>query len=383
MKKILIIHNNYRNLGGEDVAVKNEISFLKKHYEVETLFFSNKSRNLIGILSSLVFRNNLESNGKVKFAINDFKPDLIYIHNTWFQASLGIFDIAKNTNIKTVVKLHNFRYFCTSYYTTSNHLNNNEICQACGLTNSSVGKINKYFKESLIKSLAVINYGKKYLKILKNYNIHILVLTDFHKKFLINLGVDENKITIFPNNLQLDRTYSENDNINRDYIVYAGRISEEKGVKELIETFIESNLEDLKLKIIGKGPQLDSLREMFQNNKIEFIGEKTNKEVLDIISKSRAVITATKLYEGQPTLLCEASSLGIPSIFPDTGGIKEFFPDNYQLAFEQFNYKDLKNKLLQLNNQDEIKLIGKQNYQHINEHLNKNILKKIIKGIDE
>jgi len=53
------------------------------------------------------------------------------------------------------------------------------------------------------------------------------------------------------------------------------------------------------------------------------------------------------------------------------------------LAFEQFNYKDLKNKLLQLNNQDEIKLIGKQNYQHINEHLNKNILKKIIKGIDE
>jgi len=195
--------------------------------------------------------------------------------------------------------------------------------------------------------------------------------------------VNENKITIFPNNLQLDRTYSENNNINRDYLVYAGRISEEKGVKELIETFIESNLKELKLKIIGKGPNLDSLKEMYQNNKIEFIGEKTNKEVLDIISKSRAVITATKLYEGQPTLLCEASSLGIPSIFPDTGGIKEFFPDNYQLAFEQFNYKDLKNKLLQLNNQDEIKLIGKQNYQHINEHLNKNILKKIIKGIDE
>ena len=34
------------------------------------------------------------------------------------------------------------------------------------------GKINKYFKESLLKSLAAINYGKKYFKILKNYNIN-------------------------------------------------------------------------------------------------------------------------------------------------------------------------------------------------------------------
>ena len=34
----------------------------------------------------------------------------------------------------------------------------------------------------------------------------------------------------------------------------------------------------------------------------------------------------------------EASLLGIPSIFPDTGGIKEFFPKEYELKFEQFNY---------------------------------------------
>ena len=96
MKKILIIHNNYRNIGGEDIAVKNEISYLKKYYEVETLYFSNKSNNLIRNLFTLVFRNNVKSNSKVKFAIKNFKPDLIYIHNTWFQASLGIFDVIKN-----------------------------------------------------------------------------------------------------------------------------------------------------------------------------------------------------------------------------------------------------------------------------------------------
>ena len=29
MKKVLVIHNNYRNRGGEDIAVENEIIFLK------------------------------------------------------------------------------------------------------------------------------------------------------------------------------------------------------------------------------------------------------------------------------------------------------------------------------------------------------------------
>ena len=28
--------------------------------------------------------------------LKQLKPDLIYIHNTWFQASLGIFDVIKN-----------------------------------------------------------------------------------------------------------------------------------------------------------------------------------------------------------------------------------------------------------------------------------------------
>ena len=32
MKKILVIHTNYQNTGGEDIAVKNEVSFLKKNF---------------------------------------------------------------------------------------------------------------------------------------------------------------------------------------------------------------------------------------------------------------------------------------------------------------------------------------------------------------
>ena len=41
MKKILVIHNKYRQLGGEDIAVNNELLMLKKNYEVKELYFDN------------------------------------------------------------------------------------------------------------------------------------------------------------------------------------------------------------------------------------------------------------------------------------------------------------------------------------------------------
>ena len=128
---------------------------------------------------------------------------------------------------------------------SSNHLNKNILCEACGLSISSVGKFNKYYSDSALKSLAVINYGKKYFKILKSYNLDILVLTDFHKRYLIDLGVNAEKITTYPNYLDVDVTFAGNNILERDYLVYAGRVSEEKGVNELIETFIKADLKNV------------------------------------------------------------------------------------------------------------------------------------------
>ena len=95
-----------------------------------------------------------------------------------------------------------------------------------------------------------------------------------------------------------------------------------------------------------------------------------NLEVIDSISKSKGVVTATKLFEGQPTLLCEASSLGITSVFPKTGGIAEFYPPNYSFSFEQFNYDDLQKKLELLLSGNQLKEQGISNKMYISKYLN-------------
>ncbi len=378
MKKILVIHNKYRNIGGEDVAVAKEIELLKNYYHVETIYYSNDIKNYIMQVISFFSNRNFNSTRRLKTIIHEFNPDFAYVHNTWFNASLGIFKVLDHYGIKTILKLHNFRYDCTKSFFSSKHFGKKDICHGCGLKKSEVGLFNKYFHDSYLKSLLVSRYGKKYFDILQNNNLRVLVLTKFHKEYLINLGLSEKNINIYPNYLDLE-------NINREsspdkYIIYAGRISEEKGVEELIKSFIKCNLNDLKLKIIGEGPLLEYLKDNYVNQNIIFLGIKSNKEVLEIMKKSIGVVTATKLYEGQPMLLCEASSLGVPSVFPDSGGILEFFPKNYQLFFKQFNYLELMNKIKLISDSEISKSKGEENKKYIKTYLNK---EKLIEKFEE
>ena len=119
-------------------------------------------------------------------------------------------------------------------------------------------------------------------------------------------------------------------------------------------------------------------------DKIDFLGQLSNDETKSYISLSLGVVTATKLYEGQPTLLCEASVLNKPSIFPDTGGISEFFPDNYPLIYKQHDYLDLQRKINMLLDKELVENIGNSNKEYINKYLDpKNLLDQFSELINE
>jgi glycosyltransferase involved in cell wall biosynthesis len=385
MKKILFIHNKYRKLGGEDVSFENELQFFNSHFELDNLVFNNNEITPNDITS--FFTNKNKSSLKIlKKKIEKFNPEIAYIHNTWFKGSLGIFDELRDKNIEILLKLHNLRFYCTKSFFSSQHFNGNKICYSCGKKRTSMGFLNKYYDNSNLKSFFINIYGRKYFQIIKDYDIKILVLSEFHKKFLKDLGVEEDKIHIFPNYIKKQNDYLELNKIeDRTTVLYAGRISNEKGIFDLIDSWKNAKLNNLKLVFVGSGPEEALLSEKIKNEKnIFYKGEVTNKEVMDLMNESRAVVSGTYLHEGQPTLFCEASSLGIPSIFPKSGGILDFFPSNSLFSFERQNLDDLSLKLKLLEDKDLLIKEGIRNKIFIENKLsNENLVYKFKKIIND
>ena len=373
MEKLLIIHTRYIERGGEDIAVDNEVNFLKNFYNVEVLFFQNIRPRKISDILGLITSDNYQSEKILSEKINKFKPDFIIINNLWFKGSIGILKYCLKNNLNTSIKLHNYRYSCTRNYSSVKHLNGNKICPACGLEKTKVGVFNKYFQESIIKSLLAINFSRKFIKLLENKSLKILTLTNHHKNHLIDLGIDTSRIFLQPNPLSQDSKALNLQSKRLNQVVYAGRISHEKGLIQLLESW--NKLEDNKCKLVllGEGPLLKKIKK-YNSKNLEVKGYVNNSEVLQIISQSKAVVTATKLLEGQPTLLCEASILETPSLFPDAGGIKDFFPNNYKYTFKQYDYEDLfeKLKIIALNPYDTPQ--GKKNREHLFKLLDNNEL---------
>jgi len=346
MEKVLIVHTKYQHIGGEDIAVLNEYNFLKNKFIVDIIYFDNSKFNIFGLLKLLLFNVNHKSLNQLKLKLKEFNPDFIYVHNLWFNGSVRLLKYLVESDINFALKLHNFRYNCTKNILSKNHIRSNTFCMGCGNKYNKSKILNKYFKDSWLKSILVMRYGKSFFKILKSHSFPIFVLTDFHKRFLKSLGFNENRITVLRNYINPQNFKTNTTPKTEKYIVYAGLVSKEKGVEDLIQAFKESKLisEGYKLKIIGSGPIFENVKLQFQSSEVEFLGQLSNEITLDIISKSEAVVTATKLYEGQPTLLCEATNLKVLSIFPNNGGIAEFFPPQTKFKFTSNDYKTLKNK---------------------------------------
>ena len=86
--KVLVIHTAYKQKGGEDSVVENEIELLKSiGVEVSLLKFSNAENTLQKVVQ-MIF--NYKSYLKTIEAIEAYKPNIVHIHNLHFGGSPSV-----------------------------------------------------------------------------------------------------------------------------------------------------------------------------------------------------------------------------------------------------------------------------------------------------
>jgi len=114
-------------------------------------------------------------------------------------------------------------------------------------------------------------------------------------------------------------------------VVYVGRLVEEKGVRELVETVLK--VRGCSLRIIGAGPERVVLERNFsaQSDRIEFLGQLGAEEVRKQIRMSDVLVLPSRatdfVVEQFGLVLLEAMAEGTAVIASEVGGIPEVVGD--------------------------------------------------------
>jgi len=350
--KIIVGHNHYQQPGGEDAVAKAEVEILRQRgHDVLYVEFNNKDFN---DLSAFGKAQNILSWGWSKKAYDlflqhcsDFKPDVAHFHNTFYMMTPSVYSACQRKGVPVIQTLHNFRLKCSNgLFFRQGH-----VCEEC--QSHSLDKAVQYgcYRDSRILSWAVVNMLKKHWKEgTWHQKIDLFIaLTDFAKNKFIEIGLPSEKVVVKPNFITYDPGSREGIG---DYFVFAGRLTEEKGIKVLIEAF--RNLPNEKLVVMGDGPLKGHCENYIKEHGLEnirLLGHLGKQEYFDALKKARALIVPSLWYENFPVVILEAFACGIPVIASQLGSLKEIIVENKTgLLFNTGHYQDLIEKVNTLNN---------------------------------
>lgn len=134
--------------------------------------------------------------------------------------------------------------------------------------------------------------------------------------------------------------------IDNTYFLYVGRISKEKGVDLLIESF--RKLQNEKLIIVGDGDELDNYKQIASKN-VDFVGWKNHDEVINFMRNAKALIFPSIWYEGAPLTIFEALSQGLPCIVSKKCSAIDFVDEDNGYIYDPYQIDELVNIINKLN----------------------------------
>ncbi len=139
------------------------------------------------------------------------------------------------------------------------------------------------------------------------------------------MGCLAQRVTVKPNFLATDPGVGQG---TGGYALFAGRLTEEKGLAILLDAWRE-NSQALPLKIAGDGPLQSYVREKSAAlPNVEYLGTCDHTRVLDLLKDATFLAFPSRWYEGMPMVVLEAMACGTPVVAFNLGSMSDLILDN-------------------------------------------------------
>jgi len=320
--KILIVHNYYREPGGEDECARSEAQLLEEHGHQVVWFTLQNAELRPGPGSALRSLWSRESHAALRDLIRRERPDVAHFHNTFHLMSPSGYWAAAAEGVPVVQTLHNYRLLCCNALL----FREGKPCEDClGKRIPWRGVARACYRDSVGASLAVATVTTLH-RALGTWRDRIDVYvapSEFLRSRFVAAGFSADKILVKPNFVHPDPGIGSGDG---GFALFAGRLNPEKGVETLLRAW-ELVGHRIPLRIVGDGPLANKVAEEAKNRRVEWLGRRSRAEVLDLMGMARCVVLPSEWYENFPLVLAEALAKGTPVIASDAGAARELISD--------------------------------------------------------
>jgi len=339
----------------------NKYSLAGIDYKV---FYKNLTfKSGIDLLTKSIY--STEAKQKLNLLLYENHIDIAQLNNINNYHTPSIISVLKKAKIPIVWRILDYKLICPN----NTFLSNGKICEACykhkyyncilnkcknnSRMASTLMTLESYFYyimpfykhitgELTLKRKLINLFVKRHNVIKITFQCH---QSEFTRDMFVKYGYDIKRTNIIEN--PYDCSEIKPKYTGDDYILYFGRISKEKGIFTLLNAM--KSLNDIKLKIVGDGPEYDEyLNYTIQNSisNVSFIGAKWDKELEPIIENCKFVIVPSEWYEPSPYAVLQSFSYGKPVIAANIGGLKDLIISNETgLLFKVGDKDDLSNSI--------------------------------------
>ena len=253
------------------------------------------------------------------------RPDVVHLHNIYHQLSPSILRPITRRGIGSVMTLHDYKLVCPTYQL----LDHGRICEACLPRKFSAAVRRRCNRGSIAGSaLSALELGLHTATGAYDSIDLLLCPSDFLLHKMVQGGLDPDRLVHLPNFCDL-RAIPPATTPGRG-VLYAGRLSAEKGVDVLVDA-VEHLPADAPVTIAGDGPERAALERRTAERglvgRIDFIGRVSAGELHQRMREAAVVTVPSRWYENQPMTVLEAFGCARPVVASRLGGLPELVED--------------------------------------------------------
>ena len=357
LARVLLVHNAYRQRGGEDMVVEAEAALLRQRGHAVEMY--SRHNNDLGdmpraraAIDTLWSRRTTSDLARL-FA--SFRPDVMHVHNTFPLISPSAYWAAEAASTPVVQTLHNFRLSCPQ----AMYLRDARVCEDCAGRLPLPAVVHACYRGSRAQTAVMVGMLglHRALGTWRNKVTRYIALNEFCRAKFIAGGLPERRIVVKPNFVDFEAPPAA----SRNGALFAGRLSPEKGVRTLAAAQVLAPA--MPIRVAGTGPEEAFLRGV---PGVELLGQLTAAEVRRRMCAAAVLVLPSICYENFPRTLVEAFGCGLPVIASRIGALAELVENGVTgLLFAPGDAADLAEKLRWANaNPEQLAAMGRNARKH-------------------